>query len=87
MNQYLSAEASVKYQAIVEGALAQTLARYGICPSNIAAEITNAASTFAASEVEDEEERVRHDVRALVNVIQRKVSDAAKPYVHLGATS
>ena len=87
MNQYLSAEASVKYQALVEGALAQTLARYGICPSNIATEIANAANTVTASEVEDEEKRVRHDVRALVNVIQRKVSDAAKPYVHLGATS
>ena len=87
LGQYLSAEASVKYQAIVEGALAQALARHGICPSSIAAEIANAANTVTASEVEDEEKRVRHDVRALVNVIQRKVSDAAKPYVHLGATS
>jgi adenylosuccinate lyase len=84
---YLSAEASVKYQAIVEGALAQTLARHGICPTSIADEITNAAKTVTASEIEDEEKRVKHDVRALVNVIQRKVSDAAKPYVHLGATS
>ncbi len=87
LEQYLSAEASVRYQAIVEKALAEALASHGICSSIIAAEIAKAADSVTAAEVENEEKRVKHDVRALVNVIQRKVSDAAKPYVHLGATS
>jgi adenylosuccinate lyase len=87
LDQYLSVEGYVKYQAIVERALAETLAKYGVCSASVAAEIAEASKNVTASEVASEERRVRHDIRALVNVIQRKISDEAKPYVHLSATS
>ncbi len=87
LNSYFSAEAFVRYKAIVEKALAETLAKYGICSSSIAKEIAAAADSVNLQEVAEEEKRVIHDIRALVNVIQRKVSDQAKPYVHLAATS
>lgn len=87
LNPYLSAEAFVRYKAIVEKALAEALARRGVCPENVAKEIGLASSSVTAQQVAEEEKRVRHDIRALVNVIRRKVSDQAKPYVHLTATS
>lgn len=87
LNPYLSAEAFVKYKAKVEKALVETLAKRGICSPSIANEIAVAADSITAKEVAEEERRVIHDIRALVNVIQRKVSDQAKPYVHLTATS
>ncbi len=38
-------------------------------------------------EVAAEEEITRHNIRALVNVIQRYIPEELKPWVHLGATS
>ncbi len=38
-------------------------------------------------EVAAEEEVTRHNIRALVNVIQKHVPEELKPWVHLGATS
>ncbi len=87
LDRYLSAEAFVKYKAMVEKALAEALAKRGVCPANAAKEIAVASDSVTATEVAKEEGRVIHDIRALVNVIQRKVSDQAKPYVHLTATS
>jgi adenylosuccinate lyase len=87
LNRYFSAEAYVRYKAIVEKALVETLAKKGMCPAGIAKEIAAATDSITVHEVEEEDKRVRHDIRALVNVIQRKVSNQAKPYVHLAATS
>ena len=38
-------------------------------------------------EVYEEERRIQHNIRALVNCIRNQVSPAARPYVHLFATS
>ncbi len=38
-------------------------------------------------EVYAEEEKTQHNIRALVNVIKKYLSDDLKPFVHLGATS
>src|SRR5579872_2220536 len=84
---YLSEEAYVKYKAKVEAALVIQLSKYGLCPPKAAAEIAIASEQVTASEVYAEEERIRHDIRALVNVIRAKVLDDAKPFVHLTATS
>jgi len=87
LDRYFSAEAYVRYKAIVEKALVETLAKHGLCPTGIAKEIVAAADSITVHDVEEEDRRVKHDIRALVNVIQRKVSNQAKPYVHLAATS
>ena len=84
---YVSEAGYVKYQAKVEAALVRTLALHGICSSEIADDIERAASEVTATEVYEEQSRIRHNIRSLVNVIQRKISPEARPYVHLFATS
>ncbi len=84
---YLSEEAYVKYKARVEAALALQLSKAGLCLPEAAEEIARASDAVSAEEVYAEEARIRHDIRALANVIRNKVSDEAKPFVHLTATS
>jgi adenylosuccinate lyase len=84
---YLSAAATIRYQARVEGALAQAMADAGICDRAVADAIARAADRVTPQEVAEEETKTRHDVRALVNVIRDQVPDEAKRFVHLGATS
>lgn len=84
---YLSEGAFIRYKAKVEVALVKILARRGVCSQAIAKETIQAANLVTAAEVYEEERRTRHDIRALVNVIRKRVSDEAKPYVHLLATS
>jgi adenylosuccinate lyase len=84
---YLSDEAYVHYKAKVEAALVRVFASRGLVPKELSAEIVAATQTVTAAEVYEEEQKTKHDIRALVNVIQRRVRDEAKPFVHLGATS
>src|SRR5207249_1809424 len=84
---FLSAAAVVRYQARVEGALALAMADAKIFDRALADEIASAADQVTPQEVAEEEAMTRHDVRALVNVIRAHVSDEAKRYVHLAATS
>ncbi len=86
-SRYLSEKARIGYQAQVEGALVKVLARRGICSEEIAREILEAIEEISPEEVYEEEGKTRHDIRALVNCIQRRVSPAARPYVHFTTTS
>jgi adenylosuccinate lyase len=87
LHPYVSEHAQVRYLARVEGALAETLAEHGVCSAAVAAEITRAAAAVTPEEVYEEERRIQHNIRALVNCIRNEVSPAAQPYVHLFATS
>jgi len=87
LRDYLSEEAFVKYKAKVEAAVARVFEHRGILSKELCDEIVEAASKVNAAEVYEEEKRTKHDIRALVNVIRSKVSDEAKPFVHLSATS
>ena len=87
LEQYLSEEAFVKYKAKIEGVLTKTFAKYGICSLKIAEEVVQATSQIMASDVYKEESKIKHEIRALVNVILDKVSNEAKPFVHTTATS
>ena len=87
LREYLSEDAFVRYKAKVEAALAIALADRGIIKKEHCEEIVRACDEVTAAEVYEEEERTRHDIRALVNVIRRRVSEGARPYVHLCATS
>jgi adenylosuccinate lyase len=84
---FVTEEAFIKYQLKVEAALVRTMSEWGICPEDIAVEIEKACEKVTAKEVYDEEKRIKHSVRALVNCLKRKVSEQAKPFVHLGVTS
>jgi len=87
LHPFVSEAAQVKYLARVEAALAETLAAHGVCPAAVAAEIGQACQAVTAEEVYEEERRIQHNIRALVNCIRRKLGPAARPYVHLFATS
>src|SRR5688500_9264895 len=87
LHPYLSEEAAIRYKARVEGALARAMSKSGLCSERVADAIEKACHEIVPAEVAQEETKTRHDVRALVNVIQSKVPDDAKRFVHLGATS
>ncbi len=84
---YLSEAGFIRHKLKVECALISILERRGMCTSQIAEEIARTYGEVTPDEVYEEEEKVGHDIRALVNCMQRRVSDAAKPFVHLSATS
>jgi adenylosuccinate lyase len=85
--QYLSDSAYTHYKLQVELSLVKALAKRGICPPKALKEIEKACASVTPEEAYAEEEKTRHDIRALVNCIRAKVSDSAKPYVHMTATS
>jgi len=84
---YLSENAMIKYMVKVEVALTNILSEKGICSKKIADEIEKAGKKVTAEEVYVEEDKLKHNVRALVNCIRNKVSDEAKPFIHFTATS
>lgn len=83
----LSEAAFIRYQARVESALVKILAENGFCSEEVAEEVQRASKSLKIEDVYREEERIKHGIRALVNVIREKVSDEAKPFVHATATS
>tara|TARA_Y100000310_G_scaffold331012_1_gene403806 strand:- start:708 stop:2375 length:1668 start_codon:yes stop_codon:yes gene_type:complete len=84
---FLTEEAFIKYAAKVEASLAITLAKRNICSNKIAREIENASKQVTAYGVYEEEDKIKHNIRALANKIRDNVSEEAKPYVHLSTTS
>ncbi len=87
VSRYLSEHSRIAYQAYVETALAYTLAEFKICNLKTAKAIEAAAQKVTTKEVYREEEVTKHDIKALVNSIKKKLDASAKPYVHFGATS
>jgi len=84
---YLSENGFTRYKLLVELALVRVLNRRGICPEIADKEVEAACGQVTTTEVYEEEDRIRHDIRALVNCIRAKVSERARPYIHMTATS
>ncbi|WP_287589218.1 adenylosuccinate lyase [Candidatus Borrarchaeum sp.] len=82
---FFSEEGFLEYKLKVEKAYVRALNKIGVCPEEIADEII--AQTVTALEVKQKEAILKHDIRALVEVLRDKISTPAKPYVHLGLTS
>ncbi len=87
MSKYLSENASIKYQLEVELALVKVLAERGLCPEKAPQEVREAIEEITTEEVYEEEAKTKHNIRALVNCIQRRVSKETRPYIHFTATS
>ena len=87
VGRYLSDTAYTQYKLSVELALVKALTKRKICPPAALKEIEKACAEVTSEEVRAEEEKTRHDIRALVNCIRLKVSDKAKPFIHMTATS
>lgn len=84
---YLSENGYTFYKLKVEIALVRALYARGICDREVLEEVEKACEQITTEEVYAEEDITKHDIRALVNCVQRKVSERAKPYVHMTATS
>ena len=84
---YLSETGFIHYALKVEEALTKTLARRRLCSEKVAQEVSLACKKVTAFEVYAEEDRIKHNIRALANCIRNHVSEEAKPFVHFTATS
>jgi adenylosuccinate lyase len=87
LRDFVSEGAQIRYFARVEAALAATLAEIGVCSKEVAGEIERACARVTPEEVYEEEARIQHNVRALVNCIRRKLPEPCGRFVHLFATS
>lgn len=85
--EYLSENGFMRYKLIAEHALVKVLFRRGVCSEEVVNEVREACNLVSTGEVYQEEKRIGHDIRALVNSICSKVSPEVKPYVHRMATS
>ncbi|MFW5811680.1 MAG: lyase family protein [Alkalispirochaetaceae bacterium] len=85
---YLSEDASVRSTVKVEAALLEVHARH-FFPGEPALlkTIAEAAARVEPSQVYEEEERTRHNIRAVVHVFKQQLPQRLRPYVHLAATS
>lgn len=88
LSQYISEEAAVRSYAKAEAALIKAhLSVRGQLTSEIEKKLDEVAANIDPQEVNDEEEKTQHNIRALVNVLKRKVNEDIAPLIHLGATS
>jgi len=87
LSPFVSEEAWVRYQARVESALTDTFADLGLCSRDAAEEVQRACDRVTAEQVYELDVVLAHSSRALVEAIRGGVSDEAKPFVHLFATS
>lgn len=87
----VSEEAAVGQCVHVEAVLLEHLIRHLLPETPERAAWIEAARALpdriSAAEVYDEEETTRHNIRAIVNVIQRHLPSEVRHLVHLGATS
>ncbi|HLD87168.1 MAG TPA: lyase family protein [Candidatus Nanoarchaeia archaeon] len=84
---YLSEAGFIRYACKTEAALTNTLAKLKVCSKEIAQEVEAASKRVTPEEVYREEDRIRHNIRALANAIRNRVSEKAQPYVHFTTTS
>lgn len=84
---FVSERGRLESELAVEAAVVRVLARRGICSHEVADEISQAVSKVELDEVRQEDARIHHSTRALVNCLRAKVGDAAKPFIHLMLTS
>lgn len=88
LSERISERAMLKSCARVEAALVEAhLARRGLSTPTFGAALAAAVEKLDPDAVAAEEEKTRHNIRALVNVFQRGLPPEIAPLVHLGATS
>ncbi len=85
LKNHASEEAYVQAQLRVELEILWALEELNIAPKGTYAKAGKAQIT--AQKVYEEEKKTEHNVRALVNLIQKALPPEAAPYVHLFATS
>ena len=85
---WISEDAAVASCVAAELALVRAhLTVRGEGSPSLSAALAAAESTVTPEAVYAEEEKTKHNIRALVNVLKKAVPAEAAPFVHLGATS
>ena len=84
---YVSERGRLRAELAVEAAVVRVLARHGLCSQAVADEVTAAIERVEPEAVAQEDARIHHSTRALVNCLRAEVSDAAKPFIHFLLTS
>jgi adenylosuccinate lyase len=89
MKSLFTEEAKLQNWLLVEAALARTHARLGSIPKAAAAEITRKASIahVKLQRVKAIEDKIHHDLMAMVKALTEVCGKGAGKYVHFGATS
>jgi adenylosuccinate lyase len=89
LHPYLSEAATIQYQLRVEQAVLAELEAGGIAPAGTAAALAAALAErpITADEVYAEEQRIHHNIRALVHCIRLRLEAPAREHVHLFVTS
>jgi len=87
LSPYVSEGAYIKYQLNVEAALVKTLAKWGVCSEKVVEEVEKACEEIQPAHVYAEEDRIKHNIRALVNCIRERISEESRSMIHLFATS
>lgn len=88
LSSFISEQASVISCAKAEIALIKAhLSVRGELNDDMTKELDRIAWTIDPAKVYEEEEKTRHNIRALVNVLKTMVPESVAPLVHLGATS
>ncbi|MBQ9623034.1 MAG: adenylosuccinate lyase, partial [Treponema sp.] len=88
LSQYISEQASIRSCAKCEAALVKAhLKVRGSLTEELAKTLDDVAANIDPEEVYAEEEKTKHNIRALVNVMKTKVNAEIGPLIHLGATS
>ncbi len=88
LSQYISEQASIRSCARCEAALVKAhLKVRGTLTKELEAKLDSVAENIDPQEVYAEEEKTKHNIRALVNVMKTKVDGEIGPLIHLGATS
>jgi len=89
MRSLFTEEAKLRNWLTVEAALARAHARLGRIPTAAAVEIQRKASLkyVKLERVKEIEDKIHHDLMAMVKALTEKCSGSAGKYVHLGATS
>lgn len=77
----------LRYALPLEVALLEVLAEDGWFDPSLLEDARKAAARVSLEEFQTEENRVRHDLKALVNVFSRHCPPELQSFVHLGATS
>ncbi|RKX79868.1 MAG: adenylosuccinate lyase [Spirochaetes bacterium] len=88
LSDYLSEEAGIRYCIKVEIALLDTLISFFEDKlGSYRSQLQKIEENITCIEIYKEEEKIHHNIRALVNVLKKSVPEPLRPYVHLGATS
>jgi len=86
--EFLSESAAVRYMVKAELTLLRVyISEFLDGRADLLAVVNKLADSIKPEDVEAEERLTNHNVRALVNVIQRRLPDELKPWIHLGTTS